>query len=61
MTHGHTLTAQAWKYMKAALDLLFDDAVNGGTIFADPHSYEATLPLRLLERHNGLPKLTFKP
>ena len=58
-TDPHPLCAQAWRYIKTALDLVSDDA-GAGDIFNDPYSYETTLPLRLLEKHNALPKLTFK-
>lgn len=52
----HPLTAQAWQYIKVALDLVSDDA-RDGLIFHDPCSYETLLPLRLLAEHNKLPKL----
>ncbi len=54
----HPLVAQAWPYLKTALDVVSDDAC-ANLIFPDPHSYEATLPLRLLAAHNKLPKLNF--
>ncbi len=54
----HPLAAQAWKYLKVALNLVSDDAQHG-LIFADPRSYETTLPLRLLAEHQKLPKLAF--
>ena len=54
----HPLVAQAWKYLKTALDVVSDDA-RDGLIFPDLVGYESELPLKLLTAHQKLPKLTF--